>query len=101
VDRVHSIQSAEEAIQYFGEIYSGKIPAPDLVLIDIRMPIIDGFDLMRDILDRYPGLGEKSRFYFLSSSLDPKDEARASSVAFCSGFLRKPLSRSNLEEILS
>ena len=100
VDTVHSIQSSEEAIEYFGDIHSGKEPAPYLVLIDIRMPVLDGFDLIGEIFGRYPGLGEKSLFYFLSSSIDPKDVARANSEDFCKGFLRKPLSRSILEEIL-
>ena len=100
VDKVHSIQSAEEAIEYFGEIHAGKEAAPYLVLIDIRMPVLDGFDLISEIFGRYPGLGEKSLFYFLSSSIDPKDVARANSEDFCKGFLRKPLSRSILEEIL-
>jgi len=100
VGQVHSIQSTEEALEYFGEISAGKEPNPFLVLVDIRMPIMDGFTLADEIFTRYPDLRGKSLVYFLSSSLDPKDEDRATSLGFCSGFLRKPLSMATLEEML-
>jgi CheY-like chemotaxis protein len=99
VGNVHSITSAEEAIQYFGEVDAGKAPAPDLVFVDIRMPVMDGFSLAQEIMKRYPDLHGDVLFYFLSSSLDPKDIAKAEATELCSGFLRKPLSKAYLEEI--
>jgi CheY-like chemotaxis protein len=101
VDRVHSIQAPDEALNYFGEVNAGKEPVPFLVLVDIRMPVMDGFTLTDEIFSRYPGIRGKSLVYFLSSSLDPKDVARAEAGDFCRGFLRKPLSRSNLEDLLA
>jgi CheY-like chemotaxis protein len=99
VDSVKSIESADDAIAYFQEVQDGKVPAPDLVFIDIRMPIMDGFSLADEILRLFPSLNGKVLFYFLSSSLDPKDERRAAGSGLSSGFLRKPLSKAYLEEI--
>ena len=99
VDDVRSIQSAEEAMAYFGEVVAGKAPVPDLVFVDIRMPVMDGFSLAGEIMKMYPELNGEILFYFLSSSLDPKDVARANETEICSGFLRKPLSKAYLEEI--
>ena len=99
VDDVKSISSAEGAIAYFAEVQAGKALIPDLVFVDIRMPVMDGFSLADEILRLYPGLNGKILFYFLSSSLDPKDEDRATNNELSSGFLRKPLSKAYLEEI--
>jgi CheY-like chemotaxis protein len=99
VDSVKSIDSAEDAISYFGEVQNGNAPVPDLVFVDIRMPVMDGFTLADEILRLYPSLSGKILFYFLSSSLDPKDEMRADLNQLSSGFLRKPLSKAYLEEI--
>jgi CheY-like chemotaxis protein len=99
VDNVKSIESAEDALAYFGEVIEGRAPLPDLVFVDIRMPVMDGFRLADEILKIYPSLSGKILFYFLSSSLDPKDEQRADASELSSGFLRKPLSKAYLEEI--
>jgi CheY-like chemotaxis protein len=100
VDRVHSIESTEEALRYFEAISVGKEPIPFLVLVDIRMPVMDGFMLTDEIFARHPSLIGESFFFFLSSSLNPKDEERAKANAFCNGFLRKPLSMACLEDIM-
>ncbi|MEA2169319.1 MAG: hypothetical protein QOF76_2619 [Solirubrobacteraceae bacterium] len=46
---------------------------PDVALIDARMPVIDGFELARSLLERAPGL----RVAMLTSMVDSVVEARA------------------------
>jgi CheY-like chemotaxis protein len=72
---------------------------PDLVLIDIRMPMVDGFMMAFEMISNFPLLTKHSQIYFLSSTLDPKDMEMARSLPFSKGFLRKPLSKELLETL--
>src|SRR4051794_11200760 len=57
---IYSVSSGEEAISYLkGEgLYSNRVeyPLPDLLLLDLKMPRVDGFDVLRWIR-QHSGLG--------------------------------------------
>jgi CheY-like chemotaxis protein len=72
---------------------------PELVLIDIRMPMVDGFMMAFEMISNFPYLTKHSLIYFLSSTLDPKDVEMAKGLPFSKGFLRKPLSKELLETL--
>jgi DNA-binding NarL/FixJ family response regulator len=64
---------------------------PDVVLMDVSMPLLDGFEATERIRSRRPA----SRVVMLTSSDDPADRARARDVGAC-GYLTK---ESSLDEI--
>ena len=72
---------------------------PELVLIDIRMPMVDGFMMAFELISHFPHLTNQSKFYFLSSTLDPKEVEMARTLPFSKGFIRKPLSKELLETL--
>jgi two-component system NarL family response regulator len=66
--------------------------SPDSVLMDISMPIMDGFDAARLIRDRLPD----ARIVMLTSSDDPADRAQAE-AAGADGYLTKEARLDELE----
>jgi DNA-binding response OmpR family regulator len=60
---------------------------PDVLMVDIRMPGMDGFDLVEELKAR--GLSSETRIMFMTSGLDPEHEQRARDLG-ASDFLRKP-----------
>ncbi len=67
----------------------------DVVVVDIRMPGIDGFDLARRVATSHPG----SAVVLLTGRTSAEDEAAARSVgAF--DYLVKPVPIEKLEEVL-
>lgn len=64
IDGLKSILSQEIGIQVIGEANNGlelirllnQTSAPDLILTDIRMPVMDGIQACREITAKYPGI---------------------------------------------
>jgi len=93
------VGDGEEAIHYLaGEgkyANRAEYPLPDLILVDLKMPKIDGFDLVRWIR-RQPSFGSIP-IVVLTSSDSIKDVNRAYALG-ANSFLVKPLDFENFIE---
>ena len=72
-------------------------PAPDVVLLDLRLPRVDGLEVLR-LVKSQPQF-EKLPVVVLTSSDAENDVARSSEL-HASGFLTKPLETDTLQKIL-
>ena len=83
-------EAAQQALAWLGQ---PEPQALDLILLDINMPGMNGFEF----LQAYEHLRAERRssavVVMLTSSPDPDDHARALSFASVRGYVTKPLSR--------
>lgn len=84
----HTSAHPEEAIPYLADCLLGLYPMPDLLLLDLNMPVMDGWEVL-DALRQHPEI--PIRVAVLSSSVDPEDQTRASQYPNVIGYLTKPL----------
>ena len=73
---------------------------PDIILLDINMPIMDGFQFMEEYIKIKPKIGKKIIIYMVSSSVDPNDVERAKKVAEISDYIIKPIKPGELVSIV-
>lgn len=91
-DEYTSFIEAEKAITFL--TINKYIPEnlPDVILLDLNMPVIDGWDF----LDLYEGfkadLTKAIRIFIVTSSVDEKDILKAQRYSTVAGFISKPLS---------
>ena len=93
-----SKSNGQLAADYLAEIADNDELFPHLVLIDINMPILNGWEF----LEAYEQLNidRKVDMYMLSSSVYENDIEKAKTYKAIKGFISKPLSIERLSELL-
>jgi CheY-like chemotaxis protein len=96
---LYVVRDGEEAIAYLEGVgkYANRIeyPLPDLLLLDLKMPRMDGFEVLRWVRQR-PGLSSL-RVVVLTSSDHIRDVNQAYDLG-ANSFLVKPLDFDNFVE---
>lgn len=98
--------NGKEAIDYLcskGEFESQHeiSPQPDLIFLDINMPVMDGWEFIK----KYKNLISEERkkkisIIMLTSSFNPADKAKADTIKEIADYRQKTLSGTMLEEIV-
>lgn len=91
---------ATKAIEYLSQNQNNPELLPEVILLDIRMPEMDGFQFLEKLATLPQSLKQSCCIVMLSSSLDPVDHNRAESNPVIKKFLNKPLIKENFEEII-
>lgn len=87
--------SVLEAISYLESVE--KTGFPEIILLDISMPELDGFDFLQRF-DKMPENNKMGcKIVMLSSSIDPNDINRAKKCKYVHGFISKPLTVEKLK----
>jgi len=99
-DNVFSFLSARNALQYIEDNIQEPENLPNLILLDIKMPDINGFQFLEHFKKLQPRLKKDIKIVMLSSSIDPKDLSRAKSSEHVFDILKKPLNPNELKALL-
>lgn len=76
-----------------------KEPKKNLILLDINMPKMDGWEFLEAYNQLSDQDKERNEIYMLSTSINPMDEFRAKESTSLKGFIRKPLTEDVVKRI--
>lgn len=97
---IKTFSSSVMALDYFENHFSLDenitTSSVDLILIDINMPGMNGFELLKKLEKTTLFSKNKIQVYFLSSSNMEKDINDALNIESCSGYIMKPLTKDKL-----
>ena len=93
-----SKSNGQQAIDYLNEAIAAQNQLPHLILIDINMPVMNGWEFV-EAYQRL-GIAQPVDLYILSSSVYENDIEKTKSYSSVKGFISKPLSIERLTELI-
>jgi CheY-like chemotaxis protein len=99
VKEVHSFTNGADALAYFEDMERlGKESFPDIVFLDINMPVLDGWEFLESYEKMQ--LPAYSPLYMVSSSINEADIQHSKTFHSVTGCLVKPVPKARYRELL-
>lgn len=89
------------AISYLNEHIDKPHLLPDVIFLDLSMPVMDGWEFLKEYALLQPRLKKKIALFIVSSSISPHEVERSKSFQVVTDFLIKPLAKGKIREIIN
>lgn len=97
---VITFKNGEEALQFLHEKMKDPQSLPEVIMVDINMPVMDGWEFLDEFIKLMPSLPRKVTIYMISSSISQVDIERAKQYSEVRDYIIKPLLIDSLKKIL-
>jgi len=100
VDLIKVFSNGLDAIKFLQENWEKPDLLPDILFLDLSMPIMDGWQFLDEFIKINPKIGKEIHLYICSSSISPEDLAQSKTFKEVSDFIVKPLNKEKLIDLI-
>lgn len=98
---INSALNGQEGLDFIMDKGLEKLSLPCMVMLDLRMPVKDGWEFMKMYEEQVPQeLKDQLRVVLVTVSDDQKDKDRAKNNPHIADFAQKPLSDTTFKKLL-
>jgi CheY-like chemotaxis protein len=98
-DKVLEFKNGQEAIDFFTRNHNDEEALPDVIFLDINMPIMNGWEFIEEFRKIQPAMSKNITLFVVSSSVDKSDVEKAKSLDPVHDYITKPMTASQLKTI--
>ncbi len=98
---IRQFHNGLEAIDYLKQNKSNKSNLPDIIFLDINMPVMNGWQFLDNFIGLHLSLSKQITIYMITSSVDNAEILRAASYKEVRNYIIKPISFENMKEIFN
>nr|WP_315155795.1 response regulator [uncultured Flavobacterium sp.] len=93
---VSSFTNGKDAIDALKKTLENNEMPPNIILLDINMPIMDGWEFMEEMVLLKSQINELIHIYIVSSSIAFEDKSKAKNYSEIIAYLSKPINSNDL-----
>ena len=101
VNHIIPFTDGAEAMTFLKANINNNQELPDVIFLDINMPVMDGYGFMQQYESLIPNLAKKITVYILSSSVDLVDFDKTKKINQVTDYIVKPIRDNQLTRILA
>jgi CheY-like chemotaxis protein len=98
-DKLLEFYNGLEAIEFIKENIEDTHLLPDIIFLDINMPVMDGWEFIESFKRVKHEIHKPITIYMVSSSVDETDMDRAKNIEEISDFVCKPMTMEKVNSI--
>ena len=99
-ERIIAFSDGEMALQFIVENLDKPSVLPDVIFLDINMPVMDGWQFLEAYDKIKSNVTKPIIIYLLTSSIDPADVERAKKIDTIARYLTKPINPESLRGLI-
>lgn len=100
VELIRVFDNGLDALNFLKENKDNTDALPEIILLDLSMPIMNGWQFLEEFTILNPMIGKTITIYICSSSISPDDVARAKAISEVSDYIIKPVNKEKLVELI-
>ena len=101
VSNIMPFTDGAEAMNFFNKNIDNNLILPDVIFLDVNMPVMDGYRFMDEYIKLIAKATKKITVYILSSSVDLVDFEKTKKIKEVSDYIVKPIRDNQLTKILA